>query len=102
MDHFSYPDFNYAVKLLGEAGPERDINGKVTSCLVKGTLVKTDTGFVPIEKITNGNLVWSRDDKTSVTGLRKVVRTFITPNQTIHKLNFKDINKIKKMLEQSA
>ena len=61
-------------------------------CFVEGTLVKTNNGFEPIEKITKGDYVLSRDKSTTDAVLRKVARTFVTPNKSIVELKFYNAN----------
>jgi hypothetical protein len=47
-------------------------------CFVAGTMVLTAEGNVPIEKIEQGTLVWSRSDETGDMGWKRVIETFIT------------------------
>ena len=47
------------------------------SCFVAGTLVATATGYVAIEKIRAGDLVWAWDEKTGDVALKPVVETYI-------------------------
>ena len=42
----------------------------------KGTLIWGENGFVPIEEIAVGDLVWSRDEKTGETELNRVTENF--------------------------
>ena len=46
-------------------------------CFVAGTLVLTDSGYVPIEEIQAGDLVISWDEETGEVGLKPVVQTFV-------------------------
>lgn len=47
------------------------------SCFVAGTLVATATGYVAIEKIRAGDLVWAWDEETGDVALKSVVETYI-------------------------
>ena len=47
------------------------------SCFVAGTLVATATGYVAIEKIRAGDLVWAWDEETGDVALKQVVETYI-------------------------
>lgn len=50
--------------------------GKKTKCFVAGTLVLTDSGYVPIEEIQAGDKVWATDPETGQTELKEIVQTF--------------------------
>ena len=45
-------------------------------CFIAGTLVATETGYVTIENIKVGDLVWAHDPETGETALKPVVQTF--------------------------
>ena len=45
-------------------------------CFIAGTLVATETGYVTIENIKVGDLVWVHDPETGETALKPVVQTF--------------------------
>ena len=45
-------------------------------CFIAGTLVATETGYVTIENIKVGDLVWAHDPETGETTLKPVVQTF--------------------------
>ena len=45
-------------------------------CFIAGTLVATETGYVTIENIKAGDLVWATDPETGETTLKPVVQTF--------------------------
>ena len=45
-------------------------------CFIAGTLVATETGYVTIENIKAGDLVWAHDPETGETALKPVVQTF--------------------------
>lgn len=54
------------------------------SCLVPGTLVQTEQGLVPIEKIEIGDLVLSQDPETAELALKPVLLTTVrAPKPTI-------------------
>lgn len=46
------------------------------NCFVAGTLVATEIGYVTIENIKAGDLVWATDPDTGETALKPVVQTF--------------------------
>ena len=46
------------------------------NCFIAGTLVATETGYVTIENIKAGDLVWAHDPETGETALKPVVQTF--------------------------
>jgi hypothetical protein len=45
-------------------------------CFVAGTLISTEDGLEPIEKIEVGTKIWSFDESTGKAELKEVVRTF--------------------------
>lgn len=55
------------------------------NCFIAGTLVATETGYVTIENIKAGDLVWATDPETGVTALKPVVQTFKNEsNELVH------------------
>lgn len=52
-------------------------------CFAAGTAVHVADGLKAIEEVEVGDLVWSRDDETGELALRRVVRTFITPDKPL-------------------
>ena len=62
-------------------------------CFVAGTTVLTATGTVAIDQIKRGDLVWSWDENTGTTALKKVVETYVNKtDELIHVLvNGEDI-----------
>ena len=56
-------------------------------CFVAGTTVLTATGTVAIDQIKRGDLVWSWDENTGTTALKKVVETYVNKtDELIHVL----------------
>jgi len=54
-----------------------DVGNAHGICFVAGTLISTECGNVPIEKITAGTLVYAHNPDTNETALKEVVRTFV-------------------------
>ena len=50
--------------------------GPGSVCFVAGTMISTEKGNVPIEKIKVGDLVYSENPETGEKGLKRVVQTF--------------------------
>ena len=46
------------------------------NCFIAGTLVATETGYVTIENIKAGDVVWATDPETGETTLKPVIQTF--------------------------
>ncbi|HVX90321.1 MAG TPA: carbohydrate-binding protein [Candidatus Paceibacterota bacterium] len=59
-------------------------------CFAAGTEVHTETGLRAIEEVAVGDLVWGRDETTGDVALRRVTRTFVTPDQTLLEVVFDD------------
>jgi hypothetical protein len=53
------------------------------NCFVAGTPVLTENGLRAIEDVDVGDLVWSRDDVTGEESLAPVLRTFVTPDREL-------------------
>lgn len=56
-------------------------------CFVEGTVIATNVGNVTIEKIKEGDLVWSKNIKTGEVGYKQVVQTFVNSVDTLIKIN---------------
>ena len=71
-----------AVKNIGES-----------ACFIAGTLIETENGGIPIEKITAGMLVYAHNPDTGETELKEVVQTFVNEtNELVHiKVNGEEI-----------
>ncbi|MCD4744587.1 MAG: cadherin-like domain-containing protein, partial [Desulfobacteraceae bacterium] len=72
--------------------PTKPNTGDDKPCFITGTLVHTDKGLKPIEDVKKGDLVWSKDEKTSKMLLQKVTKTIITPDHEIYELKISDVN----------
>ncbi|HSY26489.1 MAG TPA: polymorphic toxin-type HINT domain-containing protein, partial [Burkholderiaceae bacterium] len=57
------------------------------SCFVKGTLIHTENGLTPIEAIGVGDRVLSQPEQAGDTCYKPVVRTFVTPGQSIWRIS---------------
>jgi hypothetical protein len=56
--------------------------GGTVGCFVAGTLISAKDGFVPIETVKVGDLVWSENPETGEKALKHVVQTFILKTDT--------------------
>ena len=61
-----------AIRTLGKA-----------ACFVEGTPVLTDSGKVPIENISIGDMVWSENPETGECGYKQVLKVFINSTTTL-------------------
>ena len=70
---------------MGEVKEEEEILCSVSgpACFVKGTLVDTQNGHRAIEMIKKGDLIWSRDEATGATELKRVTQTFERQSATL-------------------
>ena len=68
-------------KAVGKVDDAKDASkvfkNVIETCFVAGTLVKAESGSIPIEDIKVGDYVWATDPETNVTDLKKVVNTFV-------------------------
>jgi hypothetical protein len=67
----------------GGAAADGGVQAATKLCFAAGTLVYTEDGLVPIEKVKVGDLVWSRDEASGEVSLRRVQETFVTADQRI-------------------
>ena len=58
----------------------------VLSCFAAGTTVLAEDGFVAIESLREGDLVWAHDPDTGETHLKPVVRTFVNTKDSVWEL----------------
>lgn len=69
----------------------------IKMCFVAGTMVHCANAasgemyLLPIEQVREGQLVWSRDEKTGELGIKKVIDTFVTNPSELFHLNI-DVN----------
>ena len=56
------------------------------SCFVAGTTVLAEDGFVAIETLEAGDLVWAHDPETGTTQLKPIVRTFVNTKDSVWEL----------------
>ena len=55
------------------------------NCFIAGTLVLADQGYIPIENVSVGTLVWAWDEETGTVALKKVVETYVNKtNEFVH------------------
>ena len=59
-----------------------------TMCFVAGTKVLTDHGLIPIEKISVGDLVLSRNESTGEQSFKPVLQTVITHPDALYTVDF--------------
>ena len=59
-------------------------------CFVAGTLVAVVAGLVPIEQVQAGDIVLAGNEYTGEVNHRRVLRTFVTPDQPIYELTVFD------------
>ena len=74
------------------AGKENKLNGK---CFTADTLICTGQGYSPISELKKGDAIYSRDERTGETGLRKVEDVFCTQAHTIRQIWLDGIQKIR-------
>ena len=59
---------------------------KTAGCFVAGTKISTEKGFVPIEKIKEGDRVWAEDPNTGEKALKKVKKIFVREKDSLIRL----------------
>lgn len=64
----------------------------VNVCFTAGTLIHTTDGLKPIETITHGDLIWSRQEFGDEYDYRPVIATKVTPNQEVYEVVVKHSN----------
>ncbi len=74
------------------AAATRGLGGNLGSgaCFAAGSLVHTETGEKSIEKIQQGDFVWAENEGTGEIALKRVVRTFVIPNQEVIEIDIRD------------
>lgn len=70
---------------LGDLNVSQLANG-AGFCFEAGTLVHTDSGMLPIERIHVGTRVLSRDEKTGRNDYKRVSKVYVTPNRRIFEI----------------
>ncbi|MDJ0534482.1 MAG: polymorphic toxin-type HINT domain-containing protein [Xenococcaceae cyanobacterium MO_207.B15] len=73
-----------------EERPDAIVKEEKTACFVAGTEVAVEDGFVPIEKIEKGDLVWAFNEDTGEVGLYPVLEAFERTSRYIVLLTFGD------------
>ena len=68
--------FASAMSLYGY-GAMYNAGSQIGVCFVAGTLVAAKDGYIPIENIEEGDLVWAWDENTNAVTLKPVVETYI-------------------------
>ncbi|TGK37651.1 TIGR04388 family protein [Leptospira andrefontaineae] len=67
---------------------------RTKTCFVAGTLVKTKSGYTPIEKLQIGDFVLSLNEETGELSYKKVTEKFIHEVHSVHELTYDNGNKI--------
>ena len=60
------------------------------ACFIAGTLISTETGLLPIERINEGDCVYAYDEENNSVNLNRVVRTFVREETTIVAIKLSD------------
>lgn len=71
---------------LAKASKKADDLPCLLSCFVAGTSVLAEDGFVAIETLEAGDLVWAHDPDTGTTQLKPIVRTFVNTKDSVWEL----------------
>lgn len=71
---------------LAKAAKKADKLPCPLSCFVAGTTVLAENGFVAIESLEEGDLVWAHDPDTGVTALKPIVHTFVNTKDNVWEL----------------
>jgi RHS repeat-associated protein len=70
----------------------RYLHLRPAACFVAGTLIFTENGYIPIEEIQPGDLVYSENPDTGEKALKSVVQTFVRETNDIVHLRVGDQN----------
>ena len=74
-----------AITSMATAGVLEAASRSPGVCFVEGTPVLTACGYIAIEKIKEGDMVWSEDPETGEKTLKQVVKTFVNQtNELVH------------------
>jgi len=74
----------------------------VSACFVAGTLVYTDRGPIPIEEVTAGQFVLSRDAGTGRQAYKRVRNLVVTPNKAVLALTLENARGERSTLDVTA
>ncbi|TGK05465.1 TIGR04388 family protein [Leptospira langatensis] len=64
------------------------------TCFVAGTLIRTKSGFTPIEKLKVGDYVLSHNEKTGILSYNKITETFIHDVPAIYQITYTNGTKV--------
>ncbi|ANB92140.1 hypothetical protein MOVS_09330 [Moraxella ovis] len=84
---YGYKIIKSGGKRVVQAVQSKTVNHACTVyCFTAGTLIHTTDGLKPIETITHGDLIWSRQEFGDEYDYRPVIATKVTPNQEIYEV----------------
>ncbi|WP_227547665.1 polymorphic toxin-type HINT domain-containing protein, partial [Moraxella catarrhalis] len=84
---YGYKIIKSGGKRIVQAVQSKTVNHTCTVyCFTAGTLIHTTDGLKPIETITHGDLIWSRQEFGDEYDYRPVIATKATPNQEIYEV----------------
>ncbi|BCS98768.1 hypothetical protein DSLASN_44000 [Desulfoluna limicola] len=93
VNHFTPDDFNWpyglprnAISPNPDGEPSSDSDD--SECFAEGTVVQSPHGFTPIEQLSEGDHVWSFDEKTGEKILNQISRIYATPDRNLLELTF--------------
>jgi Pretoxin HINT domain len=86
--------------IFDPANPQTIINNprSVTACFVAGTLVHTDKGLVPIEKLRVGDKVLAQPEMKGEQAYKRVVNTFEFEDKDVYLLIFGTQDKVDQLV----